>query len=393
MAEWLTVTPTSGENKYILNLSASTNETLSARTTYLRVYNDLYGLADYCSIEQSNREFENITLSSNGGSYESTGGTATITVNTDFPWTATTDGLTISALSGTGTTQIVITVPQNTSINTRTATATFCTQDKCVTYTATQSNRTAGTTEILYSTGQNQMMNKYQDVSQWTTAQTQAWGATLVSHTYSGGYGVLTFDNTLTGIPDYAFDVLDGANGPTKYILPSTVTYIGDYAFHCNTLLTSINIRNVTHIGNWAFKQCAFVPLSLVGSSVTYIGDSAFRQCPSNGSSINLTPFTALTYVGSYAFFDSVSDVKTLSTTTQLCTYGSYCFGCTFNNPSIETIYAYGSSTVPDSAVKNSAASRGTLYYKNTDARDSWSAAIKKSGNYQYWDTQHIFWD
>ena len=58
------------------------------------------------------------------------------------------------------------------------------------------------------------------------------------------------------------------------------VTEIGDYAFRYHDNLTSINIPDsVTTIGNHAFSSCANLTSIDIPNTVTTIGDSAFRFC------------------------------------------------------------------------------------------------------------------
>lgn len=82
-----------------------------------------------------------------------------------------------------------------------------------------------------------------------------------------------------------------------KVTLPSSLKTIPDSAFsHCN-LLKTINLGNVTEIGNYAFANCPLSStLSLNG---VVIGNNAFQ-------SSGITDFTCVnTTIGEQAFFDS----------------------------------------------------------------------------------------
>ena len=68
----------------------------------------------------------------------------------------------------------------------------------------------------------------------------------------------------------------------TNYIIPNSVTEIGDNAFEGCTGLTSVTIPNsVTEIGSWAFSGCTGLTSVTIPDSVTSIGNEAFSQCTS----------------------------------------------------------------------------------------------------------------
>ena len=65
-----------------------------------------------------------------------------------------------------------------------------------------------------------------------------------------------------------------------SYIIPNSVTNIGDNAFWFCESLTSINIPNsVTNIGDYAFVGCESLTSINIPNSVTNIGRSAFQDC------------------------------------------------------------------------------------------------------------------
>jgi len=67
-----------------------------------------------------------------------------------------------------------------------------------------------------------------------------------------------------------------------NYIIPDSVTSIGDSAFHLCDSLTSVVIPNsVTSIGGFAFSGCSSLTSVTIPDSVTSIGNSAFRSCAS----------------------------------------------------------------------------------------------------------------
>ena len=79
----------------------------------------------------------------------------------------------------------------------------------------------------------------------------------------------------------------------TEVTIPSTidgknVTSIGDWAFEDCSSLTSINIpEGVTSIGDWAFSGCRSLTSINIPEGVTSIGNSAFNEC-SSLTSINV---------------------------------------------------------------------------------------------------------
>ena len=67
-----------------------------------------------------------------------------------------------------------------------------------------------------------------------------------------------------------------------SYVIPSSVTSIGDSAFSgCDSLSEIVIPSSVTSIGDWAFSRCNSLSEIVIPSSVTSIGDSAFSFCSS----------------------------------------------------------------------------------------------------------------
>ena len=89
---------------------------------------------------------------------------------------------------------------------------------------------------------------------------------------------VFVIPNTVTKIGDYMFHNFLNL---TAVIIPSSVTSIGEGAFLGCRGLTNIDIPNsVTSIGDYAFYGCDGLTSITIPNSVTSIGKGAFSCCP-----------------------------------------------------------------------------------------------------------------
>lgn len=71
-----------------------------------------------------------------------------------------------------------------------------------------------------------------------------------------------------------------GAKTTKEYIIPETVTTIGDYAFYLSIKLTSVVIpKSVTSIGNGAFRSCKKIASFELPEVLESIGNNAFSSC------------------------------------------------------------------------------------------------------------------
>ena len=101
----------------------------------------------------------------------------------------------------------------------------------------------------------------------------------------------------LTNIGNYAFH---GCSGLTTITIPSSVTSIGEGAFVFCTGLTSVTIpSSVTSIGESAFYNCSGLTSVTIGEGVTSIGNYAFSFC-SGLTSVTIP--SSVTSIGNYAF-------------------------------------------------------------------------------------------
>lgn len=95
---------------------------------------------------------------------------------------------------------------------------------------------------------------------------------------------------TVTAIGDYAFYSCD----LTQITIPETVTSIGDYAFGDNGFENILIPSSVTSIGSNAFVNCISLKNITIPSNVTYIGETIFMYC----SQLETITFESLTPSG-----------------------------------------------------------------------------------------------
>ena len=104
---------------------------------------------------------------------------------------------------------------------------------------------------------------------------------------------------SVASIGDWAFSCCYSLS---EIVIPSSVTSIGDSAFLCCASLSEIFIpSNVTSIGDWAFYGCYSLSEIVIPSSVTSIGDCAFCSCDSLSEIV--IP-SSVTNIGDWAFYD-----------------------------------------------------------------------------------------
>ncbi|MDR1840139.1 MAG: leucine-rich repeat domain-containing protein [Treponema sp.] len=129
---------------------------------------------------------------------------------------------------------------------------------------------------------------------------------------YTSVDGVL-FDKSIRTLIIYP----KGRNQRT-YVIPSSVTSIGDYAFsNCESLPNVTIPSSVTSIGDWAFLNCSSLTSVTIPSSVTSIGDHAFYGC-SSLTSVAIS--SSVTTIGEQAFRDceSLTNVTIPSSVTSI---------------------------------------------------------------------------
>ena len=153
--------------------------------------------------------------------------------------------------------------------------------------------------------------------------------------------------------------------------IPSSVTKIGDYAFHRCSGLTTLNLpSNVTSIGYRAFSECSDLTSVDLPSSITNIGDYVFFYCE-NLSKVNLpSEITAI----SNGAFGGCSSLKNIELPAGITSIGEEAFvNCSnlqnMNLPSgITTIgdYAFvGCSNLTNVILPSALTSIGNIAFAN----------------------------
>ena len=189
--------------------------------------------------------------------------------------------------------------------------------------------------QIWYTSVNGKIVEPYSGEKNNYADALTTFGVNIVSNTYVDGKGVIEFDGEVTEVGELAFygcnDCTTNCYNLTSFILPQSVTSIGNHAFDGCRNLQSVTISdNVTHIGEAAFICCAglkefnskyasedgrcliidgtlnsFAPAGLteytIPNSVTTIGRQAFYNCSSLES---VTIGEGVETVGGYAFFN-----------------------------------------------------------------------------------------
>lgn len=128
-----------------------------------------------------------------------------------------------------------------------------------------------------------------------------SFGVSIVSNTYSGGKGVITFNGTVTRIGDCAFE---NKTTLTSITFPATVTRFGELAFDgCDGLTSPPLTDSITSAGNFVFSFCFGFSSVELPASLTVIPLGMFL----GGSINNVTVPSTVTEIGAQAFMNHQS--------------------------------------------------------------------------------------
>ena len=141
------------------------------------------------------------------------------------------------------------------------------------------------------------------------------------------------YDKNRTTLIQYAIDKTD-----THFVIPSTVTSIGEMAFRCCDNLTGVTIPDsVTSIGNYAFAYCRSLTSVTIPDSVTSIGEGAFEICSSLTGVTIPDSVTSIDYYA-FAWCSSLTSVTIPDSVTSI---GNYAF---YDCDSLDTVYYTGTA-------------------------------------------------
>ena len=141
----------------------------------------------------------------------------------------------------------------------------------------------------------------------------------------TGLTGNWTIPNSVTTIGNSAFKGCTGFTG--NLTIPNTVKTIGSYAFSgCTGFKGNLTIPNsVTTIDNGTFYECSgFTGNLIIPNSVKTIGGSAFMDC--TGFTGNLTIPNSITTIGDYAFYGCTGFTGNLTIPNSVKTIGNKAF-------------------------------------------------------------------
>ena len=121
--------------------------------------------------------------------------------------------------------------------------------------------------------------------------------------------------SSVTSIGNHAFS---GCDSLSEIVIPSSVTSIGDHAFSgCDSLSEIVIPSSVTSIGKGAFLWCSSLSEIVIPSSVTSIGDSAFSVCHSLSEIVIPSSVTSIGK-GAFSRCSSLSEIVIPSSVTSI---------------------------------------------------------------------------
>ena len=159
-----------------------------------------------------------------------------------------------------------------------------------------------------------------------------------------------------------------------SYVIPSSVTSIGDWAFSgCSSLSKIVIPSSVTSIGNGAFSDCCSLSKIVIPSSVTSLGNRAFEDCSSLS---NIVIPSSVTSIGNDAF-SKCSSLSKIVIPSSVTSIGDSAFlGCSSLSkiviPSSVTSIDYGAfsdcSSLSKIVIPSSVTSIGEMAFMDCDS-------------------------
>ena len=378
---WITLSKSTGyAGTTILTINIGANTSTSSRSGYVELYNTEYNVSKRVDINQIAFSPE-LSVSPNSFDVGVEATTKTVTIESNFSWTAKTSKswIYVSKLSGSaGTTTLTIDIDANMSISSRSGYIEFYNAEYGVSKRV-EINQTAFCPELKVS---HNTLNVEADAItkiitiesniSWSASVSANWISLSKSSSSMGNDAIiLTIEQNTTGIARSGYVEISNSeynisrriniqqNGytPTEYCIEYTstsqitidssayfgalieshtwnngngvirfdgpVTSIGEYAFYNCSSLTSISIPNsVTSIGGRAFYNCSSLTSITIPESVTSIGDYAFCGCSSLKS---ITIPNSVTSIGGSAFYNC-SSLTSITIPESVTTIG----GCAF---------------------------------------------------------------
>ncbi len=144
---------------------------------------------------------------------------------------------------------------------------------------------------IIYTTTDKKVLKPYIE---------DAFGSAIVSNTYVGDVGIITFEKPLTFIGNMAFYQQSKLQ---SIVIPNTVSTIGKKSFESCTGLLSVKLpQSLTSIGDYAFAYCKTITSLVIPDNVQKIGDMSFSSCSKAFNNNTLVLPKKLQTISSYAF-------------------------------------------------------------------------------------------
>lgn len=121
---------------------------------------------------------------------------------------------------------------------------------------------------IIYTTTDKKVLTPYNE---------DAFGSAIVSNTYVGDVGIITFEKPVTFIGNMAFNKQSKLK---SIVIPNTVSTIGKRAFYqCDRLLSVKLPQSLISIDDNAFYMCSSIKALTFPDTVLEIGKSALYDC------------------------------------------------------------------------------------------------------------------